>query len=381
MPMPDHVDIAIIGGGIAGTSLAAALAPHRSVALLERESAWGYHATGRSAAEFTRRFHSEIVGRLTTASHAFMSGPPEGFSATALLHRRGNLLIASHEKREQLDAITEAELRNAPPGATPVEPQTVEQALARVPFLNPDWLAGALFDADCWDIEVESLLQGYRKQAKAAGAHTLLNWTLDAASHRDSGWTLNSADQAITADVVVNAAGAWADDVARLCGVSPLQLIPHRRTAINLPVEGFDVSEMPEVNEIEEDFYFKPDAGQLFVSPADETPVDPHDAWPEELDIAIAADHIDQCTTLEITRVAHSWAGLRTFAPDRLPVVGYDSERPNFFWYAGQGGYGIQTAPALSRLGAALAMQQPLDDDLTALAITAEMFSPARFAR
>ncbi|MEM9604710.1 MAG: FAD-binding oxidoreductase [Pseudomonadota bacterium] len=373
-------DFAIVGGGIAGTSLAATLAPDRSVAVLERESAWGYHATGRSAAEFTRRFHGDIVGRLTTASQDFMLQPPDGFSATPLLHRRGNLVIAHHDKATRLDDTAAEEAHTAPPGASPLERLSPTDALERVPFLDPSWLAGALFDPDCWDIEVESLLQGYRRQARGAGATTELNWALDRAHFANGTWTLGAGETELRARVVVNAAGAWADTVAALCGVPTLNLQPLRRTAINLPVDGHDLSTVPEVNEVDEDFYFKPDAGQLFVSPADETPVDPHDAWPEEMDIAIAADHVAQCTTLEITRVAHSWAGLRTFAPDRLPVVGYDTGHPGFFWYAGQGGYGIQTSSALARVGRAAALGEPADADLLALDIGPERFAPHRFA-
>ena len=379
--MTTEFEFAIVGGGIAGTSLAAALAPHRSVVLLERESAWGYHSTGRSAAEFTRRFHGDVVGRLTTASQDFMLNPPDGFSQTPLLHRRGNLVIAHHDKRALLAAMAREEAEHTPPGATPLLEQSPDDAIERVPFLDPQWVAGALYDADCWDIEVESLLQGYRRQARDAGCETHLDWPLDSATFENGVWTLGNGNSTLRARILINAAGAWADPVAALCGVAPLQLQPLRRTAINLPVDGYDVSEMPEVNEVEEDFYFKPDAGQLFVSPADETPVDPHDAWPEEMDVAIAADFVDQCTTLEITRVAHSWAGLRTFAPDRLPVVGFDTAHPAFFWYAGQGGYGIQTSSALARIGRAAALNTSPDRDLLALELTPERFSPARFQR
>ncbi|MGB0866761.1 MAG: NAD(P)/FAD-dependent oxidoreductase [Granulosicoccaceae bacterium] len=353
--MTEKVDIAIVGGGIVGASLAHALAGRRSVVVLEQESALGYHATGRSAAEFTFRFHSPLVGQLTAASRGFMRTPPDGFSDVALLKPRGNLLIANAEKAQRLaQVLAEEQARSPVADASPVEPLGVQQALEKVPFLNPEYLEAAFFDPDCWDVEVESLLQAYAKSARATGAEFRRGEQLLGGVREGDSWLLRTTQGELLAKTVVNAAGAWADSVAQLLGLKPLNIQPMRRTAITLKVPGYDVSTMPEVNEIDEDFYFKPDAGHLMVSPADETPVDPHDAWPEDMDIAIAADYMTQCTTLEITHVAHSWAGLRTFAPDRIPVVGSSAQQAGYFWLAGVGGYGIQTSPAVGQLAAAL---------------------------
>lgn len=377
--MRASVDVAIIGGGIAGASLAYFLAPHRSVAVLEREEALGYHATGRSAAEFTHRFHSDIAGKLTSASHAFFVEPPAGFAEVALLRRRGNLLIANAEKAHRLDEVFAAEHAASPGGAAPIERLSTALALEKAPFLNPGYVVGALYDPDCWDIEVENLLQGFTRSAKAAGATFHLRAEAIAARRDGADWMIETTQGAVRARVVVNAAGGWADPVARLLGLTPLGIVPHRRTAISVKVDGYDLSGVPEVNEIDEAFYFKPDAGQLMVSPADETPVDPHDAWPEEIDIAYAAHYLTECTTLSVERVAHSWAGLRSFAPDRAPVVGFSAQAPGAFWLAGQGGYGIQTSPGMGRIAASLILNGAAPPDVEDLGLSAAMLSPARF--
>ncbi len=375
--MERHFDIAIVGGGIAGASLAYFLSPYRSVVVLERESAAGYHATGRSAAEFSRRFHDDIVAKLTRSSYTFFSQPPDNFSEVALLKPRGNLIIANAEKAGRLAQVFAEEQAESLPN--PVERLSVEQAIDKVPFLDPNYIADAFYDPDCWDIEVENALQGYLKGAKNFEAKMYTNAEITGAKYQASMWQLTSSLGEIHASVLVNAGGAWADSIAQLSGVAPLSLTPYRRTVISVKVPQYELHDMPEVNEVDEDFYFKPDAGQLMVSPADETPVDPHDAWPEEMDIAYAAHYLSECTTLEFDHIAHSWAGLRTFAPDRVPVVGYSSQVPGFFWLAGQGGFGIQTSPALGRLASELIQHKPVPDELSILGLTEAVFSPARF--
>ncbi len=377
--MDKHYDLAIVGGGIAGAALAYFLSPHYSILLLERESALGYHSTGRSAAEFTHRFHSATIGQLTQASYDFFLHPPEHFTDISLLRKRGNLIIANEEKAQRLADVFMEEQKSAPAFASPIERLSVAQAIEKVPFLNPDYVVDAFYDPDCWDIEVENVLQGYIKGAKRNGAEILLNTELHSAIHNDAHWTLETSNGKMSAHTVVNAAGGWVDPIAEMFGVPSLNIIPHRRTAISVKVPDYDVSHMPEVNEVDEDFYFKPDAGQLMVSPADETPVEPHDAWPEDLDIAYAAHYLTECSTLEFEHIAHKWAGLRTFAPDRLPVVGFSSKQPNFFWLAGQGGYGIQTSPALGRMAASLIHSQTIPEDMAQLGLTSDTFSPARF--
>ncbi|WP_424830113.1 NAD(P)/FAD-dependent oxidoreductase [Ruegeria sp.] len=377
--MPEIFDIAIIGGGIAGASAAYFLNGQRSVILLEQETSLGYHSTGRSAAEFTRRFHSKVTGQLTQASSGFMMQPPAGFTEVDLLRPRGNLLIADAEKADHLRQVYEHEQANAPEGASPVELLSVDQALEKMPFLDPDWVKAAFFDPDCWDVEVENLLQGYTRGAKAKGAEFRQASVVTAAHRESDHWVLETSSGEIKARMVVNATGGWADPVAGMFGADPLGILPHRRTAISVKVPDHDVSHMPEVNEIDEVFYFKPDAGQLMVSPADETPVDPHDAWPEELDIAYAAHYLSECTTLEVTHVAHSWAGLRTFAKDRLPVIGFSGQIEGLFWLAGVGGYGIQTSPAVGQLAASLLTGTQMPSNLTRAGVDASLFSPSRF--
>lgn len=377
--MPEFYDIAIIGGGIVGAALAHAIAGRASVIVIEREEAWGYHATGRSAAEFTVRFHSDLASRLTRASSAFMHNPPEGFCDVPLLRARGNLLIADAEKAEHARAVFEAEARTTDESQSELVWLSRDKALEKVPFLDPDWLAAALFDPDCWDVEVDNLLQSFLKSARRAGAKLSQKSELLSARLEGGNWLLETTGGTVRARWVVNAAGAWADEVAGILGASPLGLLPHRRTAISVKVPDHDLSGLPEVNEIDEVFYFKPDAGQLMVSPADETPVAPHDAWAEEIDIAYAAHFLAESTTLEVRHIAHSWAGLRTFSPDRQPVIGASGTVPGLFWLAGLGGYGIQTSPAVGRIAAALLMGDPIPPDIASHGITAEKLSPARF--
>lgn len=373
--MTRKVDVAIIGGGIAGLSLAYFLAPHRSVVVLERETALGYHSTGRSAAEFTHRFHSPLVGRLAAISYDFLTRPPDGFSDIELLKRRGNLLIASAEKKERLEEVFASE-DAAGPG---LERLTLDRALERAPILNPDYVAACFFDPDCWDIEVESMLQGFARGARAAGAEIVTTAELLSHGREPDGWVLDTAAGEVRAKIVVNAAGGWADTVAGLFGLRPLGIKPLRRTAITVdPPEGVDVAALPEITEIDEQFYIKPDAGRLFVSPADETPTDPCDAQAEEIDVAYAAWYLEQATTVPVRHVAHSWAGLRSFAPDRAPVVGFSGEAEGFFWLAGQGGFGILSSPALGRYASELIAHGAPSPVFSEHGLTREMLSPKR---
>ena len=377
--MPEIFDIAVIGGGITGASVAYFLNGERSTVVLENEPYLGYHSTGRSAAEFTLRFHSEIAGRLTQASADFMTCPPDGFSKVELLRARGNLIIADESKDDHLRRKFEQERAAPPSGAHAIELLSAEQALEKVPFLDPDWVRAAIFDPDCWDIEVENLLQGYVRGAKQNGSLFRQSSGVTAARRDNDHWILDTDSGEVHARTVVNAAGAWADPVSNIFGASSLGLVPYRRTAISVKVPDYDVSAMPEVSEIDEVFYFKPDAGQLMVSPADETPVEPHDAWAEDLDIAYAAHYLTECTTLEFNHIAHSWGGLRTFAQDRLPVIGFSGQVEGVFWLAGVGGYGIQTSPAVGQIAAALLNETELPANVIQAGIDPANFSPSRF--
>ncbi|MFC3071870.1 NAD(P)/FAD-dependent oxidoreductase [Shinella pollutisoli] len=369
-------DIAIIGGGIAGLSLAAFLAPHRTLAVLEQEEAPGYHSTGRSAAEFTLRDNAPAVNALARASHGFLLSPPEGFAPVPLLIPRGSIILGTADKAERVRARFE----NARAQGAAVEWLDGAALTARAPILDPAYAAAAYFDPDYWDIDVDALLQGYARRAKRHGAEVLERRRLVAARREGGRWLLETAGETVAAKILVNAAGGWADGVAALAGVAPLGIVPHRRTAITVDLpEGVEAGRLPEINEIDDTFYFKPEAGRLLASPADETPCEPGDVQPEEIDIAYAAHYVEEATTLSVRRVARSWAGMRSFAPDRLPAVGFSRDEPAFFWLAGQGGYGILTSPALGSLAASLITGAPLPDAVAREGISPEAFSPHRF--
>lgn len=371
-------DVAIIGGGIAGAALAHFLSGQRSVLLMEKEAFHGYHASGRSAAEFTRRFHAPLVGKLAAASAGFLMDPPDGFSDVPLLIPRGNLLVANEEKAEHLHQVF---AREAGSGSE-ILAQSVEEALARVPFLNPDYVKAAFYDQDCYDVEAETLLQSFVRSARKSGTEIRTGCELTAARHNGRNWELETSLGAFSARTVVNAAGAWADTAAKICGASPLGLVPYRRTAITVDLPpGIETASLPEVNEIDEVWYFKPEAGRLLVSPADATPSEPCDAQPEELDIAYAMHYLEEATTLKVQAIASKWAGLRTFAPDRLPIAGFDQYRPGFFWLAGQGGYGIQSAPALGQYAADVLSGHKLSENLLSAGLTGDEFRPDRFSQ
>lgn len=368
-------DVAIVGGGIAGASMAYRLAEHRSVVVLERENACGYHSTGRSAAEYSRQFQNELVGLLADGSYEFLTNPPDGFTEVPLLRHRGTVNIAAHDKEDLIEpALRETRLHS--PEARRL---SIEETIAMVPFLRPDWLGGALYDPLSWDMEVETLLQGYIRFARRAGADFLTDRAVTGVTRQGGVYSLETPHGPILARQLVNAAGAWADPLAELAGLTPLGLTPLRRTAITVDVPGgIDVGALPSVNELDETFYFKPEAGKLMVSPADEHPSLACDAQPEDLDVAYAAHYLEESTTLPIRTISHKWAGLRTFAPDRRQVVGFSPQDPTFFWLAGQGGSGILTSPALSAWAAAEFLTGSPPPDLLALGLPADAFRPDR---
>ncbi|PJI40658.1 MAG: glycerol-3-phosphate dehydrogenase [Rhizobium sp.] len=371
-------DVAVVGGGIAGASFAYRVAGHRSLVLLEAEAQVGYHSTGRSAAEFSRQFQNETTGLLADASYDFLANPPEGFADVPLLIPRGNLVIASEERLPKLDAA----FREVIATSAQSRPVSIEEAIAMVPFLRPDYMAGAFYDPACWDMEVESILQGYLRGARRNGADIRTGSPVSAVE-RDGGiYRLQTPQGPILARRIVNAAGAWADRLAVLAGLAPLGIVPHRRTAITVDVPAdYDLAPMPGVNEVDEDFYFKPEAGKLMVSPADATPSDPCDAQPEDIDVAYAAHFLEQSTTLPVKTISHKWAGLRSFTADKLQVVGFDRNDPAFFWLAGQGGSGILTSPALSEWAAGLFLDGTPPERLVDLGLEPGIFSPRRLVR
>ncbi|TFW15348.1 FAD-binding oxidoreductase [Brevundimonas intermedia] len=369
-------DYIVFGGGMAGASVAYELSADARVCLIEREASVGYHATGRSAALFAPSYGGREVRGLTRASHDFFMAPPEGFTHAPLLTRRSAMYIARENQGGALDVMV-AEIRRS--GGV-IDRLTMADALQAVPLLRADYVAGAAIDHDAHDIDVDALHQGFLRGARARGAQIMTGAGDPTVSRRDAVWRVDLATGPVSAPVAINAAGAWGDRVATAFGAQPIGLTPLRRTAVLVdPPFGVDIMGWPAVIDVDETFYFKPDAGKLLISPADETLVEPCDVQPEELDIAIGVDRVQAALRLDVERVNHSWAGLRTFAPDRAPVIGFDPEIDGLFWSVGQGGYGIQTAPAWARTAAALAQGRPLPADIAAEGLDPAHVSPSRF--
>ena len=373
--MSPQTDILIIGGGIAGASAGAELARTHRVLVLEGEDAPGYHSTGRSAAVFSESYGNGAVRALTRASRHFFHQPPADFSAYPLLKRRSWLHVAAASQASVLETFLATE-----DVASRVRRVSPEEALAFSPLLLPETAAaGGAYEQDAADIDVDALHQGYLRLLRQRGGTIITGAQVTALARSGAQWLIESTAGAFRARVVVNAAGAWADRVAMLAGVAPMRLQACRRTAVLVEPAAREISDSwPLTVDIEEAYYFKPDAGVLFISPADETPVEPSDVQPEELDVAIAIDRVERATGVTIARVRRKWAGLRTFAPDRAPVIGFDAAAPGFFWLAGQGGYGIQTAPAAAALAAALVRDEPQPPELASFEPAA--VAPARFA-
>jgi D-arginine dehydrogenase len=373
--MAQPTDVLIVGGGIAGAGAAYEIAAFASVIVLERELHCGYHSTGRSAASFTENYGNSVIRRLAIASRPFLENPPADFCDHALLSPRGMITIA---RADQLELL-EQRLKRAQALVPTIEKLDVATAHARVPILRPGYVAGAFIEPNSRDLDVNALHQGFLRAARARGALILVNSGVETIERRGERWSVATRSGTFEALTLLNAAGAWADDVAGIAGIAPLGLVPKRRTAFNVPAPvGTDSRAWPMIDDVGEEFYFKPDAGQLLVSPADATPSPPVDAYADEMDVATGVERLELATTLGVTRVSRSWAGLRTFARDASPVVGPDSTANGFFWLAGQGGYGIKTSPALSRACAALLEKGQLPDDLTRLGISTADLSPDR---
>jgi D-arginine dehydrogenase len=372
--MPYH--FAIIGGGIAGASVGYWLSQHESVLLLERESQPGYHTTGRSAAMFIETYGPPLVRALTVGSRPFYEAPPAGFAEHPILTPRGVILIATAAQRHLLDEAYEiargigAEVHRLSPA----------EARERVPVLRAERLVGATYEPDPTDIDVHALHQGFLRGLRHNGGEIVTSAEVTLLTRRGEVWRVETAAGVFEAETVVNAAGAWCDVMAQLAGVPPLGLVPKRRSAfIFAPPEDVDnVSSWPVVVGADESFYFKPEAGMLLGSPANVDPMPPHDVRPEEIDIATGIARIEEATTITIRRPTRTWAGLRSFVPDGELVGGFDSAAPGFFWVAGQGGYGIQTAAAMGQACSAILLGQPIPAPLAALGITAERLSPQR---
>lgn len=364
--MTQTYDVAVIGAGIAGASLAAELAPHARVLLAEAEDTPGYHTTGRSAAFYHEFYGGPEVAPLTVASGSWLC-------ERGVLSPRGALYIGRAEDAEVIERFV---ARFAGSGA-PIERVGRAELLRRIPGLRSEWTL-ALAEPACADIDVAGLHQHYLASARKAGAELRTSTRLEAAEREGEGWRLGFARAGeARARTLVNAAGAWADEIARLAGARPLGIEPFRRTIAQLRTEPRPPKDLPLVLDINSQFYFKPEHGKVWLSPEEETPSPPCDAAPEEIDVAIAIDRFERVVDWRVVAVERKWAGLRSFAPDRLPVYGFDPSRAGFFWFAGQGGFGIQTAPAAARLGAQQLLGLPADA-MTA-GIDPAAYAPARF--
>jgi D-arginine dehydrogenase len=365
-------DVAIVGAGMAGASLAAEISGEASVVLIEAEAHPGYHSTGRSAAFWSESYGGPLIQPLTSASGRFLAGPPPDFADEPFLAARGALHIADSAGAARLDAV-EREFA----GAVPFVRIGADDLRTRIAGLGAQW-ERALWEPSCADIDVARLHSAYLKKARRNGAELVTDARLAKADRSGRGWRIETARGTIDAKMVVDAAGAWADEVAGLCGIEPLGIRPYRRTLAQLRIDPPVPAALPLVIDALGRFYFKPESGgRLWLSPHDETACDPADCAPEEYDVALAVDRLERAVDWRVERVERSWAGLRSFAPDRLPVYGYEPGRSDFFWFAGQGGFGIQTAPAAAKLAAALLLGRCPDP--LAEGINPAPYDPGRF--
>ena len=354
--MPMTHDFLIIGGGIAGVSAAAELAPHASVILLESEDNLAHHASSRSAALYEPYYGPPAIVELSLASADALA---------PCLTPRGVLMVAKS------DQIADFKRESSEMHLSEISP---DQAISLFPPLDPTRLAAASYADHASDIDTDQLLQNYAKSARAAGAQLLTRAAVRSIARTASGWRVVTQDAEYTAKILINAAGAWADRIAAMAGLAPLGLQPRRRSMARIPAPGgLDPTSWPMVFGVHETWYAKPDAGALIVSPADADPVDPHDAWADDMVLAEGLARYEEMMRFPVDRLLSSWAGLRTFSPAGTPIYGADPQDPGFIWFAGQGGYGFQSAPAAARLIAELALGRPVDDRLAAL------LSPARF--
>lgn len=371
-------DFAVVGAGIAGVSVAFHLAPTARVVILEREHVAAYHTTGRSAALHSETYGSAEIRAITVASGRFYRNPPPGFADHPLLTPRGALIAGRAEQKAAMQKAA-ADYAKLVPSVRWLEGPEV---LKLQPLLKPDAAGGgAVFEPEADDMDVAAIHGGFLRGARAAGAVLRLDAEVSALDRKDGRWKIWLKDGGeVGAATIIDAAGAWADVLGGLAGCMPIGLVPKRRTAFTFDAPaGLDIAKLPMVIDFDETWYIKPEVGQFLASPADETPSEPCDAQPEEMDVAIAVDRIETGTTLEIRRIKNKWAGLRSFVSDKNLVAGYDPVVEGFFWLAGQGGYGIQTGYAAGQLAASLALGKGLPKDVAELGVTEAALSPGRF--
>ncbi len=370
--MTETADIIIIGGGIAGASVAAELAAGAAVRVLvlEMESQPGYHATGRSAAMYEPAEGNPMIRLLTRVSKDFFDHPPEGLVETPLVAPRGVLMLGYPGDEAAIEAAKQCDF------------QEVDSAfaLAKVPLLKPERCVAILWDGRVQDIDVDALHAGRMRALRRAGGRVIVDAAVERGAWEAGLWSLETRAGRFEAPILVNAAGAWGDQIARACGVRPVGLQPKRRSAaIIAGPENARVQDWPEVSPVDISFYCKPTGGKLMLSSAEEDPMDPHDAWADDMRLAEAVERLEATIDMKVQRLERTWGGLRTFAPDGLPVVGFDPDAEGFFWLAGQGGYGIQTSPAMSVLAAALLARHDVPASLARAGVEQAALSPARF--
>lgn len=380
-------DFVIVGAGMAGASTAWQLAQSGgdtppSVLVLERESQPGYHTTGRSAALFEEHYGPAQVQALTRASRAFYDAPPAGFAEAPILSPRGVLYVGTAAQKELVDAAYAEAVIHSPDA----QRLSAEQLKTLVPVLNTEVLVDGFLDSGARDIDVHGLHQGYIRGLRQRGGDLWCNAAVEGITRVNELWHIAlPKGLSVRARVIINAAGAWVDGIAAMAGAAAIGITPKRRSAFTFSApEGLDATHWPAIISADENWYIKPDAGQLLGSPANADPVAPHDVVPEELDIATGIYHIEEATTLQIRRPSHTWAGLRSFVADGELVIGWDASPtpvPGFFWVAAQGGYGIQSAAGYSLLARNLLLGEPLHASLAQQKVNVGAVSPARCQR
>lgn len=372
----EQVDFLVIGGGISGASAGCELAALGKTLVVETESQPGYHSTGRSAAMFTPNFGNPSVRAVNAASWSFYANPPDGFADAPLLMRRGALTLARPGEEGKLDAIIAA--------ARPEHPiERIDAATARglAPVVKPDWIGAGALERGVADMDVAAMHQGFLRFLRRRGGELACSAPLTRLERRDGFWRATCGGREIVARIVVNAAGAWGDAVGVMAGARPQGLVPKRRTALTTDApQGLALADMPLVDFAGEPAYLRPDPAGIMASLGDETPAEPHDVQPDDMDIALIVDWLETRTLVQVRRAPRAWAGLRSFVEDKCPVVGFDPDCEGFFWLIAQGGYGIMMAPALSRLSASLCATGEAPADLAAAGVDAEGFAPGRFA-
>jgi len=371
--MTETADIIIIGGGIAGAGVGAMLAGEARVLLLEGEDRPGYHSTGRSAAMFIESYGNDTICALNRASRPYLSAPPLEDLDHGLLSDRGILFLSDGNETGEIELNT---LLADAPGVVEI---STDEAIRRVPVLDPRHIHRTIFEESAQDIDVNALHQAWLKRLQRLGGQIVCGAPVTGLFQTNDVWNVEAGTLRYQAPIIVNAAGAWADNVAVMAGVPTCGLQPLRRSVAVLPApDGLNMSDLPLFGDAGESWYAKPESGKLLVSPADADPVEAHDVYVDDMVLAEGLHRFERAVTCPVTRVERSWAGLRTFSTDKTPVVGYAADHPGFFWLAGQGGYGIQTAPALSAFAASLILRQV--PTITDAATLTEAMSPTRFA-